>query len=245
MIVEMKINNNTLLIFKDKLLDKYNLNSFERELNNKKYIFNEGNIVYKEKVLKLPYLKPIQKSIYKNNNILTMDLETRLINNIMTPYSLSIFDGKEIKNYYLTDYKESKEMLKAGIISIMKRKYNGYKVYLHNFSNFDAIFLIKILSLLNDNIKPIIRDNKILDIKYKFANKYTLYFRDSYLLLPLSLENLCLNFNVEKKGIFPYQFVNNENISLNYEGNIPDIKYFNNLSKVNYDKYCNSFENNI
>src|ERR1700749_259629 len=245
MIVEMKNNNNTLLIFKDKLLDKYNLNSFERELKNKKYIFNEGNIVYKEKVLKLPYLKPIRKSIYKNNNILTMDLETRLINNIMTPYSLSIFDGKEIKNYYLTDYKESKEMLKAGIISIMKRKYNGYKVFLHNFSNFDAIFLIKILSLLNDNIKPIIRDNKILDIKYKFANKYTLYFRDSYLLLPLSLENLCLNFNVEKKGIFPYQFVNNENISLNYEGQIPDIKYFNNLSKVNYDKYCNTFDNNI
>ena len=39
------------------------------------------------------------------------------------------------------------------------------RVYLHNFSNFDAIFLIKILSHLSNNIKPIIRKNKNLDIK--------------------------------------------------------------------------------
>ena len=46
----------------------------------------------------------------------------------------------------------------------MQRKYNGYKVYLHNFSNFDGIFLFNILTELSNDIKPIINDGNF--IKY-------------------------------------------------------------------------------
>jgi hypothetical protein len=46
---------------------------------------------------------------------------------------------------------------------------------------------------------------KIIDIKYEFklskTNKiFTLYFRDSLLLLPASLDSLTKNFKVENKG---------------------------------------------
>lgn len=88
-------------------------------------------------------------------------------------------------------------MLISSIKSIMKRKYNGYKVYLHNFSHFDGIFLLRILSMLSDNIKIIIKNNDIIDILFIFGNKYTLYFRDSLLILPSSLKKLALAFNVE------------------------------------------------
>lgn len=53
-----------------------------------------------------------------------------------------------------------------------------------------------------NNIKPIIRDGRIIDMSFGFAflkdgkSKYRLYFRDSYLLLPDYLKNLANNFNV-------------------------------------------------
>ena len=145
---------------------------------------------------------------------------------------------------YLSDYIDSTDMLKAGILSIMKRKYNGYRVYLHNFSNFDGVFLLNILSSLSDNIKPIIRDNKLLDIKFNYSS-YTLYFRDSYLLLPLSLDKLSKSFQVENKNIFPYSFVNDDNVSLNYEGSVPEFKYFNNISTEDYQEYCDSYKGKV
>jgi hypothetical protein len=83
-------------------------------------------------------------------------------------------------------------MLTESIKFLMKRKYSGYKIYLHNFSHFDGIFLIRILSTLSDNIKPIIRDDRIIDLKFKFDNKYIIY-----LMSPTSLNKLAIQFNVD------------------------------------------------
>jgi hypothetical protein len=58
-----------------------------------------------------------------------------------------------------------------------------------------------------------------------------------------SLIKLCKSFNVKNpKSIFPHLFVNENN--LNYIGPVPDIKYFNGISKEDYLKYCNQFDNN-
>ena len=126
-------------------------------------------------------------------------------------------------------------MLIAAIESIMKPCYKDNVVYLHNFSYFDAVFLIKILSSFNAKNSPIIRDNCIIDFKFKFKysnNKFiTLYFRDSYLLIPSSLYSsayLSRVFKVLKKDIFPYKFLKLENI--NYTGNVPLIVEFYNIS---------------
>ena len=50
----------------------------------------------------------------------------------------------------------------------MIKKYADYVVYLHNFSYFDSIFLIRIISSMNVITKPIIRDNRIIDFKVGF-----------------------------------------------------------------------------
>jgi hypothetical protein len=154
-----------------------------------------------------------------------MDLETRLVNNIMVPYAVGIYDGNETFSFYLTDYESPEKMIEKAIEQLMKRKYHNYKVYFHNLSNFDGIFLLKILTLMSDKINIIIREGRILDIKFKFgSNNYILYFRDSYLLLPDPLRDLAKNFKVEDKGLFPYSFVNEHN--LDYIGGIPSIYYF-------------------
>jgi hypothetical protein len=169
-----------------------------------------------------------------------MDIETQTINNVMTPYAICLFYGINKLSFYLTDYKDYNDMLIHAINSIMKRKYNGYKVYVHNLSNFDGIFILKALSVIKySSLKPIIKDDKIIDIKIIFG-KYNISFRDSLLMLPTSLRKLAIQFNVDNKTIFPYNFVNNKcntNIDLNYIGKVPSFKYFIDITIEQYNNY--------
>ena len=74
-----------------------------------------------------------------------MDLETRTLNGVMQPVCVSIYDGKVTKSFYLLDYNNEYLMLSASIEYLMQRKYNNHRVYLHNFSYFDGVFLLIIL----------------------------------------------------------------------------------------------------
>jgi DNA polymerase type B, organellar and viral len=241
--IEMKVKDKIIIRFKDILEDSQHLNYFKRIINNKhEYYFENGEIVLKKILKKVDFLRPIPKSIFLSRNFLTMDIETRKIRNIMSPYCISIFDGDNYTTFYLSDYKNSDEMMIASIAYINRRKYNHYKIYLHNFSHFDSIFLLKYLSQCTKKIKPIIRDGRIIDIKCVFDKGYTVYFRDSFLLLPSSLRKLAENFNVENKGYFPYKFPT-EKVELNYKGKIPSYKYFDNLSIEEYNIYKKEFIN--
>ena len=76
----------------------------------------------------------------------------------MSCYCVSIYDGVNISSFYLTDFKNPEEMLESAIVSLMLKKYHGYRLYLHNFSNFDGVFLLRILTKLNDTISPLIKN---------------------------------------------------------------------------------------
>lgn len=241
--VQLILNDKILFEFKDVLNDKINLKTFTRLINNHEYIFEEGILILKKIKKESKFLTKIKSDNYNNKNFVTMDLETRVIDEIMSSYCVSIYDGKMMKSFYLTDFSNEREMLKSSIIYLMKRKYHNYRVYLHNFSKFDAIFLLRVITELSDNIDPIIKNGQFIDLKFRFANKYKLFFRDSLLLLPSSLRNLAENFKVENKGLFPYKFVNNQNIPLGYIGNIPDFKYFDGTSLEEYKNYCSNFKN--
>lgn len=67
----------------------------------------------------------------------------------------------------------------------MKRKYHNHKVYLHNFSRFDAVFLLTVLTDLSDNINPVIKNGQFINLTLSFSGKYKLHFRDSLLILPI------------------------------------------------------------
>ena len=67
----------------------------------------------------------------------------------MYPYACCIYDGKKYAFFYLSDYLDSDELLRSAVKYLMNNKYNGYVVYLHNFSKFDGVFLTKILRKLS------------------------------------------------------------------------------------------------
>lgn len=113
-------------------------------------------------------------------------------------------------------------------------KYNGFKVYVHNLSNFDSLFMLNILQN-NFDINLTRNKGRIISIKVSktvpslvFKDKekvISLTFYDSYQLLPSSLRKLGLSFNtITQKDIFPYNFVNKDN--LNYIGPVPSIEFF-------------------
>jgi len=95
---------------------------------------------------------------------------------------------------------------------------------------------------IGQKVTPIINDGKMININVNIKNKYHLQFRDSYLMLPSSLKELAVAFNVENKAIFPYKFVNDYNIINNYNGKVPHFNYFVNITNEQYINYCDNFK---
>ena len=111
-------------------------------------------------------------------------------------------------------------------------------------AKFDMIFLLKYLVKLG-SVQPIIHGGRLISVSLNFGknNEYQLKFKDSYLILLNSLFRLCKAFAVKNsKILFPIFFVNENN--LNYIGEVPDIKFFNNISLDEYNKYKANFLNN-
>jgi hypothetical protein len=98
------------------------------------------------------------------NKFLTLDLETRTIDGILSPYCVGIYDGKNKLSFYLSDYKSIDAMMKSAIKSLMRFKYNGWKVYVHNGSAFDYIFLMRIITQLGI-VNPLIKDGKFINLE--------------------------------------------------------------------------------
>jgi hypothetical protein len=69
-----------------------------------------------------------------------------------------------------------------------------------------------------------------MSIKVKLIDGKTIIFKDSYLLLPLSLRSLCKAFQVETtKGYFPFKVRN-----IFYSGVIPKFEYWTGISLSDY-----------
>lgn len=229
-------NDVELLSFTDTLLSDFNLTHFERNINGSKTTFlNLSKIGTVKSNFYLKCLKPLKKSPFINNKIITMDIETYTADKgDLFPYSCGYYDGVNSYTFYLTDYNNHDEMITSMLNSLMIRKYNNYKIYLHNFSNFDSMYLIKPLTILGQ-LKITYRDGKFLKIVFKKGtNKVNFY--DSLLILPASLMSLGKTFGVETlKDIFPYFFQTKDRIT--YRGPVPDIKYFKNISLSEYKEY--------
>jgi hypothetical protein len=245
--VNLMLNDKILLTFSDEMNDSQDLSTFTRTIKNQTIIYQFGEVILKKIKKNVSFLKPMKQNHYNSKKFIVMDLETRTLNGKMSCYCVSICGDNELKSFYLSDYLNETDLLQNSIKFLMKRKFHNYVVYLHNFSNFDAIFLLRIITSLSDNIRPIIKDGKIINLQFKFANKYIISFRDSLLLLPSSFSRkrpkLSKQFNVENKGIFPYKFVNNSNISLDYHGIVPAFEYFDNISHEEYNNYAKQFNN--
>ena len=107
---------------------------------------------------------------------------------------------------------------------------NATRIYAHNGGNFDFRLIIEYIE--KEKIKSFIKGNSIYTFIVNY-NKLKIQFLDSYLLLGSSLRSLCINFGTNVlKGHFPHLFVNKSR--LEYIGVIPDIKYYPNITELEY-----------
>ena len=174
----------------------------------------------------------------------------------LEPVCISVFIGADkpkIITFKIWDFLSKEEMILAAFKTVMVKKYYGYSIYFHNFSYFDSIFLLKTLIKIPDTkLNPVLRKGKILKLNIQFdkrakvaksGSKYkgSINIYDSLLLLTQSLEKLGTTFGCEsQKGMFPLKFLNDPTISLDYEGELPPLKYFYHpspLNKAAYKKY--------
>jgi hypothetical protein len=206
--------------------------------SNKYYCSLEKGMEFFHSIKQNKFIKPgvIDKNL--NQDIITLDIETyqskkNSLVRIM-PYLISFYDGEHSFSNYLTDFSNSDLMILDILNKLIIRKYDGFKVYVHNLSNFDSLFLLDILQN-NFDISLIRNKGRLISMKISktvpslvFKDKNTtisLTFYDSYQLLPSSLRKLGLSFNTsQKKDIFPYIFVNKDN--LNYVGPVPSMEFF-------------------
>lgn len=194
-------------------------------------------------------LKPIE--LKKSSNIkgvLGFDLETYLDkNHKCNMYNITIYghiDNETIKKSYY-----GKDCLKEFIsyINEIKTPMNNKKtrsktkiptihIYGFNNSRFDNLFIFNGLHELEPNMEIIFTGNAV---KYMRFNNIKIY-DISCQYNAGSLRNTCKQFGLEmEKGIFPYNFVNEDN--LYYDGEAPEKKYWNNENE--YSQYIEK-ENN-
>jgi len=240
-LIEFFKSGTSLIKFKDELM--MNDNKFIRIIDNKKYYFENGEQFLLTSELKTKFISKTKKSKDLVNNFITIDIETYIVDGLMTPYLICFYDGKNFYYFYLSDYKSVEEMMLNCLKSILIRKYKGYSVYAHNLAKFDIIFLLKYLVKVG-NINPIIHNGKIISliINYGENGQYKIEFKDSLLLLLTSLKSLCSCFKIdESKSIFPHLFVNENN--LDYNGEVPNINNFIKISKDEYQYYKLNYSN--
>jgi len=249
-----KIGNISVCLNKDN-----DIELFIKNIDLQPIKYNEHKKYIVENFKKTKDSKPI---LIRNHKFGVFDIET--FNDISSDgltysrvYALGFCPyNEEPSMYYLTDYfdtspESSNKLVLKCIDEMLKLELNQFTFYVHNFGKFDAIFIYKILLEFNLTAEtenqykliPLYRDNKMirLQIIKNVNNKnIKINFVDSLNILNNSLDKLCKDYGVSTtKGIFPYSFVNKNN--LNYIGPKPNISYYNN--KFNSELHIESIVN--
>ena len=223
-------------------IDKFiTSNQFTRTIDDRlTYTYLDGFITRVDYAIKLKTLTTVRGVPVVQGRFVTMDIECRLSapdsngNQQFTPYAVGIYTAFSVSHdadnglrlFWLPDYNSPTEMIEAAFNYLSHRKFRSWPVYFHNLNGFDLPFIINVL-LKSGRVKVIRRDSTIIEIKY-YPNvnpKNYISIRDSFLLLPGSLDNLSKTFRVDQpKTAFPHNFVNNH--PLDYIGDRPDQSYW-------------------
>ena len=170
--------------------------------------------------------------------------------------------------FYLLDYEGStpddmaKNMIFDALKYLMQGKFQGYKVYVHNLSGYDGPILLKYFYLFQQDkdFKVNLKYNhgtiyqiscsypeKFMDSSWEHMKKgrprrskrLSISFKDSYLLLPVSLGELAKSFECStQKGSFPHDFASFDN--LDYCGKSPVDGSDNWCFRSECEKYINA-----
>lgn len=209
----------------------------------KAYIDNKKcELKYFERKIECSAIQKGKIDLIKDLNISAFDIEAyscKYENGVFIAYACGfIKPNHEIFTYYVSDFDNSRDMLKKCLIDMLESKLGT--VYVHNLSKYDIFFIDPILTK-DDDIVGKYNYNKngfILNIKVSFKNKDkkgSFIFRDSLLMMPGSLKELSIKFSSEKSKLdFPHIFASRD--TLEYIGVKPDKSYYQDISDENYEK---------
>lgn len=117
-------------------------------------------------------------------------------------------------------------------------KYKSHKIYIHNFTYFEGVLLMKELSTLGVCRPLMLDETNAMGLEFIMSGRkgIILTFKDSLKLIPSSLKEASKAFSIETpKLLFPVLLDNIE-----FSGPVPDIKYFPNITTEEYDNYVKS-----
>jgi hypothetical protein len=121
--VEILRNQISLFKYTDQVFNKYIIRTVNGTLFY--YLNDKGNTeVFKVEQVTSAHFTKVQKSRKLNNNFITYDFETRTVDDKFEVIACCFYDGKSTNSFYLSDYKDSKDMFKHFIDSLLRFKYN-------------------------------------------------------------------------------------------------------------------------
>ena len=214
---------------------------FKREIKKSTFYFMDGEVVLRKQILPAKAFKTLKVENKIVTNFLTMDIETIKKDNKIVPYLICAYNG----NDYITSYGQDQNALfKVFFDQLLTMVKSSATIYAHNLSGFDGIFLIK--HLLNyGKVEPLLFNGKLISIKVKVLGPKngikTIIFKDSYLLLPLSLRKLCKAFDIEiHKGHFPFKLTN-----IFYSGVIPRFEHWTGITISEYGVFKANYKSKL
>lgn len=213
---------------------------FKREIGKSTKYFLDGVNILNKQMLPAKAFKKLNADKNVGGAFITMDIETINQEGKLTPYLICAYNGAD----YITSFgKDQKALFSAFIEQLLSKRFssnNLLTVYAHNLSGFDGIFLMKHL-LSFGTVEPLLFNNKLMSIKFKTDSGKTVVFKDSYLLLPLSLRTLCSAFNISMpKSFFPFNLSD-----INYTGVFPQFEYWTGISQAVYDSIKLGYKNKM
>jgi hypothetical protein len=171
----------------------------------------------------------IKKSSTEMRPFLVADTETIVIDDVHYPYAaglLKVMPGDDlsskvecIETYFSEDYslildsfeeRSTKVLfdLIERISRIVEKEKSIRTIYFHNFSRFDGIILLRHIACHHNQykIKPMMRNGRLYELVVLRGKSVLFRFRDSYLLVPNSLDMLAKNLCPElgSKGNIPH-----------------------------------------
>jgi hypothetical protein len=208
---------------------------FTREIGKSLIYFMDGERVLTKKQLNAKPFRKLCTDSKLNNKFVTMDIETIKIDSKLSPYLICAYNGIDYITSYANKSLDQKSLFNSFINQLLDffKKDNVLVVYAHNLSGFYGIFLLKHLFDYG-KVEPLLFNGKLMSIKVKLNiegyNGKTIIFKDSYLLLPMSLRKLCSAFDVSvNKSFFPFILTD-----IFYKGLLPKFEFWIGISLREY-----------
>ena len=223
---------------------KISENIFKRDIGKSSNYFMDGVKVLRKKELSAKPFTKLSTDKTLANNFVTMDIETIKQGSKLIPYLICAYNGTDYISSYTSESLNQKSLVSSFIyqlVTFFKKDSKTLIVYAHNLSGFDGTFILKYI-LEFGKVEPVLFNGKLMSIKLRlnidgYKNK-TIIFKDSYLLLPISLRKLCLAFNVDSpKGYFPFNFTN-----VFYAGMLPAYECWKDISKKVYNNLLEEYK---